>query len=159
MTLMPGLRARWDEISVRERRLVLGAVALMLGALLWWVAVAPALATLRGAEGQHRLLDARLQQMLRLQAQAKALQAQPRMSYDDTRRAIEASVQSLGPVAQLTVAGDRATVTLKAIAPDAMAQWLMQARLNARVVPGEARLVRNATGNWDGTLVLSLGAQ
>lgn len=159
MKLLPGLRARWDEISVRERRLVLGAVALMLGALLWWVAVAPALATLRAAEGQHRLLDARLQQMQRLQAQAKALQAQPRMSYDDTRRAIEASVQSMGPVAQLTVAGDRATVTFKAIAPDAMAQWLMQARLNARVVPGEARLVRNATGGWDGTLVLSLGAQ
>jgi general secretion pathway protein M len=37
-----------------------------------------------------------------------------------------------------------------------LAQWLAQARLNARVVPSEAHLVQSATGTWDGTLVLNL---
>ena len=29
-------------------------------------------------------------------------------------------------------------------------------RSNARAIPGEAKLARNATGGWDGTLVLAL---
>lgn len=159
MKLMALLQARWAEASGRERRLLLGALVLVLGAAIWWVALAPALATLRAAEGQHRVLDAQLQQMQSLQAQAKALQGQPRMSPEDMRRALDASVKPLGAAAQLVVAGDRATVTFKGIAPDTLAQWLAQARLNARVVPGEAHLLRNATGTWDGTVVLSLGPQ
>ena len=43
------------------------------------------------------------------------------------------------------------------LSPDALAQWLVQARLNARALPSEARLVRSAAGTWDGTLVLNLG--
>ena len=49
-----------------------------------------------------------------------------------------------------------ALVTLAGVPPDALAQWLAQARINARAVPGEARLQRNAAGQWDGTLVLNL---
>ena len=158
MKLPPLLQARWNGISGREQHLLLAALALVLAAVLWWVGLAPALATLRAAEGQHRLLDAQLQQMQRLQQQVKTLQAQPRMASDDARRMLEASVkQQFAGTAQMAVAGERVTVTLKGASADAVAHWLAQARLNARAVPAEARLVRNGAGTWDGILVLNLG--
>jgi general secretion pathway protein M len=102
------------------------------------------------------LLDAQLQQMRSLQAQAQALQAQPRIAADEARRLLDASVKSFGATAQLQIAGDRATVTFKGASADALAQWLLQVRLNVRAVPGEARLLRGASGNWDGTVTLNL---
>ena len=156
MNTLSLLTARWQGVSTRERRLVLLAVTLVLAALLWWVGVAPALSTLRAAEGQRRLLDAELQQMRDLQAQAKALQAQAPLAADEARRLLEASVKPLGATAQLTLAGERATVTLKGVSADALAQWLVQVRLNVRSVPSDARLVRGANGAWDGTLTLNI---
>lgn len=159
MTLPPQLQARWDSVSRREQRLLLAALALVLGAVLWWLALAPALATLRTAERQHQLLDAQAQQMLRLQAQAQTLQAQAPLSLAEARRLLEASVKPLGAAARLSVLGERVTLNLQGITPDALAQWLAQARLNARAVPSEARLLRNAAGTWDGMLVLTLSAR
>ena len=154
------LSARWRALAGRERLLVLTGLALLFVALLWWLALAPALATLRTAEQQQRLLDTQLQQMLRLQEQAKALHAQPSMALDEARRLLEASTrQQFGASAQLTVLGERATVTLKGASADALAQWLSQVRLNARAVPAEARLQRSAAGTWDGTLALNLSAR
>ena len=60
------------------------------------------------------------------------------------------------------MAGERATVTLKDASADALAEWLAQARLNARSVPLEARLVRASTAGistWSGVLVMSLPAR
>ena len=56
----------------------------------------------------------------------------------------------------MTVMGERVTVTLKGVSADALAQWLVQARLNARALPSEAHWVRSGPGTWDGTLVLNL---
>lgn len=156
MKLPQPLQARWNGSSRREQRLVLAALALLAGALLWWVGLAPSLATLRSADRQRQVLDAQLQQMQGLQAQAKTLQAQPRQAFDDAQRLLEASVRSLGTTAQMTVLGERATLTLKGVSADTLAQWLVQARLKARAMPAQARLVRNAEGTWDGTLVLNL---
>ncbi|MDB5851588.1 MAG: ral secretion pathway protein GspM [Rhodoferax sp.] len=166
MKLPASLQLQWDRLAPRERRSVAAALALVAIALLWWVALAPALRTLRGAEAQHQLLDAQLQTMHRLQAEAQALQAQPKLGFEEALRALEASVrQRFGTTAQLSVVGDRATVTLKGASADALAQWLAQARINARALPAEARLQRSpgavpATGpTWDGTLVMSLPAR
>lgn len=153
------LQARWAAISRREQRMLLVALAIVLGALLWWVSLAPALATLRAVETQHRQLDAQLLQMQRLQAQAKTLQAQTPLSFSEARRLLDSSVKPLGTTAQLVVSGERVTVMLKGASADALAQWLAQARLNARAVPSEARLVRSAAGTWDGTLVLTLSTR
>ena len=168
------LRQRWDGLGRRERRLVLVAGALVTAALLWWIALAPALATLRLAQEQHLRLDAQMQQMQTLKAQAAVLAAQPKVLPDDARRSLETSLQqTLGASAQMGVAGNRATVTLKGASPDALAQWLTQARINARASTAEVRLVRavapspGAAGNsaaslalapmrWDGTVVLNL---
>jgi general secretion pathway protein M len=64
--------------------------------------------------------------------------------------------QRLGAAARTLIAADRATIPLTGAAPEAVAQWLSQARANARVLPSEARLNRNASGLWEGTVVLSL---
>lgn len=162
------LRSRWDALGTRERRLTVVATVLVAGALLWWLALAPALATLRQASEQHTRLDAQMQEMQTMKAQAASMAALPKISLDDAKRTLEAGLkQSLGASAQMSMAGNRVTVTLKAAPADALAQWLLQARINARALPVEVRLVKAAlsvpatpvasTGvNWDGAVVLSL---
>lgn len=151
------LRARWAVLAPREQALVAAAAALVVLALLWWLAIGPAVSTLRSAESRHRALDAQLQQMRRLQAQARAMQAQPKLNHDEAMRQLEAAIrQQLGASARYAIAGDRVTITLTNTPAQALAQWLSQVRTNARAIPGEARLARNAAGGWDGSLVLTL---
>jgi general secretion pathway protein M len=159
MNLLRQWQIRWRAVPAREQRLALLALLATSLALLWWLALAPALAVLRAAPAQHRAQDGQLQQMLGLQAQAKALQAQPVLPVDQTRLALEAALKPLGPGAQMAVQVDRATVTLKAVPAAALAQWLATARQNAHAAPMEAHLVRNPAGSWDGTLVLNLGGR
>jgi general secretion pathway protein M len=151
------LKARWEGLAAREKMLTAGAGALIVVALIWLVLLGPALGTLRSAETQRRALDEQLRQMQALQAQAQALQAQPKQNHDDAVRLLELSVrQRLGTSGRILIAGDRATVTLTGTSPDALAQWLTQARVNARALPSEARVARNGAGLWEGTLVLAL---
>ena len=163
------VQARWQTLAAREQTLLLTAAGVVGLALVWWLLIAPPVATLRQADALQRSLDAQAQKMQVLQAQALALQSQPKLSRDDALRALEASIkQRLGAGAQLNVLGERVTVTLKNIPAEALAQWLVQARVNARAIPSEARLVRSTNpatppipGSrtpvaWDGTLVLSL---
>jgi general secretion pathway protein M len=154
------LRQRWAMLAPRERTLAVAAAALVGLALVWWVALGPALATLRSADAQHRALDAQLQSMKRLQAQARDMQGQPRQNPNEAIRQFEASIrQQLGTAARYSIAGDRVTVTLTNAPAAALAQWLSQVRTNARAIPGEAKLTRNAGGGWDGNLVLTLPAR
>lgn len=154
------LRARWEALAPREKIMVAGASAVVLVVLVWLIAVRPALNVLRASEAQHRALDAQVQQMMTLQQQARALQSQPKLGHDEALRLLEVSLQQrLGTTGRLTVNGDRATVTLTGTPADALARWLTQARVDARAVPSEARLSRNTSGLWEGTLVLSLPAR
>lgn len=154
------VHARWAQLAPRERNLLGLALALIGLALLWQLLLAPALRTLRTAPAQTQALDTQLQRMQALQAQAKALQQQAPLSYDEALRALnQATKQTLGATAQISVSAERATVTLQAASADALAQWLTQARLNARSTPLEARLNRIATPGgvtWSGVLVMSL---
>ena len=169
---MSALTRWWGGLARREQgMLTLAAVVLSLG-LLWLVGIAPAVATLRASSAQHALVDTQLQSMQALAAQAKLLRTQRVLSSDEIQRNLENSVrQTLGTSATLSVSDARASLTLKAAHPDALALWLSQARINARVVPSEARLLRSpspsgtapapasgASGNvlWDGVLVLAL---
>lgn len=141
---------------MNERRLILTAFWLILAALLWWLAIAPAIKTIKEAPAQHRTLDAQLQSMRALSAEAKNLQNQPKLSLDEAQRALQSSVtQRFGTAAQLNLSGERANLNLKNANPQELAMWLTQARVNARALPTEAKLSKNGNG-WDGTLVLSL---
>jgi general secretion pathway protein M len=159
MNLMAQMQQRWRELAAREQRLLLLSLVVVGLALLWWLAVAPALTVLKAAPGQHQLLDAQLEHMQRLQAQAQALQAQPAISAEAAQRVLEASLKPLGAAAQMTSQLDRLTVTFKDISADALAQWLATARQNAHAVPTEAHLVRNPASHWNGAVVMTLGAR
>jgi general secretion pathway protein M len=154
------LRARWAGLAPREQALIAGAAGLVLLALLWWVALAPAFGTLRTADAQHRALDTQLQHMRRLQVQARAMQGQPRQNPDESMRQLEAAIrQQLGVSARYDIDGPRVTVTLTNTPAAALGQWLSQVRTNARAIPGDAKLTRNAAGGWDGRVVLTLPAR
>lgn len=153
------VRQAWQAQPPRQRALLAIAAGLVAGTLAWWLALGPALATLRGAPAQHASLDAQLQRMQALQAQARAMQSRPRMNRDDALRALEASVRPLGNGARLVPAGDSVTLTVNGVTGEALARWLAQARLDARAQAGEARLARNPQGGWDGTVVLALPAR
>jgi general secretion pathway protein M len=184
---MNAVAQRWASLAAREKTMVVGAGIVVGLALLWWVALAPALQTLRAANAQHAQADAQLQSMLLLAAEATALRGQRALGYEESLRNLENSVkQTFGAGATLSVSDARASLTLKAVSADALAQWLSQARINARVVPSEARLQRHnlaasagvavpsstagsATSTaaaaspapvlWDGVLVLALPAR
>lgn len=155
------LQARWALLPGREKNLLRLAAGLVLAAILWLWLLSPALTTLRQAAAQASLLNQQLQQMSALQAQAQALQSRPPLGYDEAQRALTlATQQALGASARLQVSGERATVTVQAASAEALAQWLAQARLNARSVPLEARLSRapgaSAGATWNGVVVMSL---
>lgn len=153
-------QARWAGLAPKERTGISVAISVVVLAIVWLAVVGPGLQQWRAAETKARALDAQLQQMQTLQAQAQAIQAQPALAYDDAVRALKlATQQALGATAQISVLGDRASVTLQNAPPQALAQWLTQARLNARAVPFEARLTR-APGPgpllWNGTITMAL---
>jgi general secretion pathway protein M len=146
----------WRQLKVNERRLISVAFWVILAALLWLFAIAPALKTINDAPEQHRALDAKLQSMRTLAIEAKTLQSQPKLAFDDAQKALQSAVtQRFGSAAQLNLTGERASLTLKNANPQELAQWLTQARVNARALPSEAKLNKNGDG-WDGTLVLNL---
>lgn len=158
---METLRNYWRQMKQREKRLLRLVTALVLTALLWWLALAPALKTLGQAPEQHRSLDTQLQAMQSMSAEARALQNQPKLGLEEAQRALQSSVtQRFGNSpnsAQLNIVGERATLTLKSANPQELALWLTQARVNARALPSEVKLSRSANGNgWDGSLVLNL---
>ncbi len=158
------LKTKWAALAPRERYAIAVAAALTALALLWWIALAPALHTLSTARGEHARLDAQMQQMVTLRMQAKALQAKPRANRDDALHALQESVRNgLGPNTRIQpgIAGETSNVILRGAAPEALAQWLTQARGNAQAVPREVHLTRaqaadNATPSWDGTIVMAL---
>lgn len=161
----------WGQLAARERRLVLLATGLVSLAMLWWVALAPALKTLAQAPARHAQLDAQLQRMQALSAKAEQLKNMPAINRNESLRALEvATTRHLGNTATLSVLGDQATVTLKSAAAEPLALWLADVRINARVTPAEARLTQGTPGAnpaaqppgptaavWSGTLTLALG--
>ncbi|QSI29094.1 type II secretion system protein M [Variovorax sp. RKNM96] len=178
MNFSEQLKARWAALAMRERQMVGAAIALVALALLWWIALAPALRTLAAAPAEHAQLDAQLQQMATLQNRAKALQSQPRLARDEALRSLETSVREglgVNNAQLMTAGGDGATVTLRATPASTVAQWLAQARGNAHAVPREVHLTRApatppAPGSkdkdapqlpqvrWEGTVVMALPA-
>ena len=157
------LQARWAGLPGREKNGIQLAGLLVLSFLLWQVSVGPSLGTLRTADAQARALGAQMQAMQAMQLQAQAVQKQPALAFDEAVRALTAATkQTLGASAQLVLAGERASITVKDASPDALAEWLTQARLNARSALIEARIVRASTPGgpvWKGVLVMGLPAR
>jgi general secretion pathway protein M len=150
------VRARWKALAAREQRLLALAFAVVLLALLWWVALQPAIRTLRSAPAEHDRLDGQLQAMQRLAAEAGALRATPPVTMEQAAAALTAATERLGGRGRLSLQGERAVLTLDGVGSQALRDWLAEARSGARARPVEVQLTRGAQG-FSGTLVVALG--
>lgn len=168
-TALEPLRQRWAGLAQREQNLVLIAGSILLLALVWWVALAPALQSLRTAPVRHAAADRELQNMLQMQAQAELLRQQPQTNNADVRAQLEQSVKTeMAATAQLQWLGNRAQITLSNTPAPALARWLSQVRDNSHASVAEMKLNRaavdtaDASANtaaitrWSGNLLLDL---
>ena len=132
---------------------------LLVAALLWWLALAPALLTLRTAPAKIEALDAQLQDMQRMAAEVSELRATPAIALPAAQAALNAAAQRLGDRARVSLQGENAVVEFSRIDGEALGAWLAEVRLNARARVVEAQLKRAAAGGYDGKLVLALGGR
>lgn len=157
--LLSGWRSRWAAFAPRERRLLTVAAAVLGLFLLWTVAIAPAWRTLRSAPAQLDALDAQLQQMQALAAEAGRLRGAPPVALDQAQAALSAATERLAsPASKLSLQGERALLTLKGVGAPQLSAWLAEARAGARAQVVEATLSQAGPGVYDGSLTLALGA-
>lgn len=154
------LKARWNQLADQERSMITVIAALLVFAVVWLQLLAPARVTLRTAETQAKVLGAQMQQMQKMRSEALDLQKQPALNFDAALKALSAlTQQTLGAHAQMTNTSEHASVTLREVPADVLAQWLVQARINARSVPIEAQLSRSSADGqvaWNGVVLMSL---
>ena len=159
MSGLAPLRARaaaaWQGLAPRERRLVALAAGVVGLALLWALAVQPAWRTLARAPAEIDRLDAQLQTMRALAAEAQALRDTPPVPPEQAQAALQAATARLGEQAQLAPAGDRIIVRFNGVAPSALREWLAEARAGARARPVAAALQRSGEG-FSGSVELVL---
>ena len=149
--------AYWRSRAPRER-LALGAAAAVLGLfVVWLLFVQPAWRTLRETPAQLDALDAQLQQMQRLAAESQSLRGVAAVTQVQAAAALKSATDRLGDKGRLSMQGDRASLTLNGVSPEALRGWLLEARSAARVRPVEAQLARGPQG-FTGTLVVSLSS-
>lgn len=137
------VQAAWRQRPARERRLVLLGVWVLGLALLWQMALAPALATWQIAPQRQAELDAQTRQMLQLQAEARQLKAPARIARPTAIAAVESSARALlGADSQVQAQGEQLQVKFSAASAAGLAQWLTQSREQAQALPVAARLDR-----------------
>lgn len=182
--LLTQIQTTFERLAPRERTLVVVACGLLGLALIWWIALAPALQTYRESDGAHAKLDTELAQMQSLAAEAKRLKAAPVVSAKEAELWLVQSVKKLGKSNASTVnlpAGGMnsglAQVTLAGADAAALANWLTEARTAAGLIPVEAHWKRSAQADkpstagaastastaasaalWDGSITLKLAA-
>jgi len=130
--LLHPLRAHWHKLAAREQNLILLATALAALTLLWSLALAPALRSLRTAPERHAQAEQQLRRMLLLQAEAEQLRNITRPAPGDVRTLLQSALaQELGNTAQLQWTGDgSARITLAGAAAPALARWLARSARN-----------------------------
>ncbi len=145
-----------QALPPRERRAVAIAAAVIGIALVWMVGVAPALRTLDQAPAQINALDAQLQTMQGLAAEARELRGVAPVSAGQAALALQSATDRLGAAGRITVQGDRATLSLTGVTGEGLRAWLAEARSGARARPVEAQLTRGPQG-YSGTLTVTVG--
>ncbi|PPE66657.1 type II secretion system protein GspM [Caldimonas caldifontis] len=146
---------RWNALEARERTLVQFTGAVVALAVLWWVALQPALRTLRETPQQLAEIRTQTQHMQRLAQEARELRGAPPVASAQATRALQASAERLGEGGRLNLQGDRATLTVQGLPGDVLWAWLGEARSAARARPVDVQLTRSGNG-YNGTIVLVL---
>ncbi len=147
---------RWRALPPRERLgLTLAGVAIGI-AVVWMIAVAPALRTLRETPAQIDELDAKLQSMQRMAVESRELRGAAPVPATQAALALKSATDRLGEKGRIAVQGDRATLTLSGVTGETLRAWLTEARSGARARPVEAQLSKGQQG-YAGTIVLTIG--
>jgi general secretion pathway protein M len=147
---------RWRAMPPRERLgLSLAGMAIAI-ALVWLIAVAPALRTLREAPTQIDALDRQLQSMQRMAIEARELRGTAPVPATQAALALKSATDRLGDRGRISVQGDRATLTLSGVTGETLRSWLNEARSGARARPVEAQLTRGTQG-YAGTIIVTIG--
>jgi general secretion pathway protein M len=146
----------WRARTPRERQAVVVVAAVLLLFVFWSGLVQPALRTVTSAPAQLDKLEVQYQKMQQVAAESTVLRAAPRVSPTQTTVALKTATDRLGERGKLVVQGDRATLTLTNLSPDALRGWLLEVRSGARARPTEAQLQRTPQG-YTGTLGLAIG--
>lgn len=157
-SLRAAWQARWSAMAPRERRLATAAAWLAGLTLVLMVGIRPAWKTLNQTPVQLREVEQQLDTMRRLADETQVLRQRPPVPPAQAEAALKSATDRLGASARLSVQGDRATVTFNGVQGDALATWLDEVRVGARVKPLEARLQQTEMGRYAGTLVLALTA-
>lgn len=150
-------RRLWKARTRSERRALSLLAAVILLFLGWLLLVQPALRVARDAPAQIDRLEAELQQVQRLAAETASLRGTSTLAPGQATAALRATTDRLGDKGKLTLQGDRATLTLSGVSPEALRAWLVEARAAARTRPVEAQLTRSAQG-YSGSVVLQYGS-
>lgn len=165
------LQTAWQHRAPRERQLLSAAAVLLLLALMWHKAIAPALHTWREAPARQAALDAQTSRMQQLQAQAQSLKKPTPITRAEALRWLEANIPpSLGKDTKWSLQGEQLSVILSGTPADQLAAWLSNARERAQALPVQAQLQQTPTANdasksptdgyhavrWSGSLLLSL---
>lgn len=146
----------FEQRAPREQRLFSALAVLAVAALVWWLAIAPALQTYKGTNAAHAKLDAQLSHMQAMADEAKQLKAMSPISRAQSQAWLEGAIKKLGK-ASMSAQGGRIQINFVGVTPEALALWLAQAHRNAQLLPIQANWKRSANvadALWDGSLVM-----
>ena len=147
------VRERWAGLQPRERMGLSAALVLLALFLVWSQLLAPGLRLWREAPAQHLRLDAQMQRMLDLRAQAEALKGQTMKAPEQWLEGLAVATRSLG-ASELVWSGNTANVRLQNCTPQALARWLSDLGPLWQLQLSQASLKLNEEGLWQGQLTV-----
>jgi len=148
------LQSWWATLALRERRLVALAAAVLLVYALWGLALQPAWRTTRELPRKLDQLDAELQAMRTLAAEARELRNTPPLAPGQEAAALKAATERLGGKGRLLQQGPRTVLAVEGVSGEELRAWLAEARSGARARPVAAQLKRVPQG-YSGTITVT----
>ena len=147
----------WSQLTLRDRRMIAAGAGVLALYLVWAVALAPALTTLRRAPAELATLQAQEQRMQALAQVAQALRGVRPVPPAQAAQALNTATARLGAQARISVQGERAVLTLQGVAAPQIMAWLAEVRAGARARVSQAALTQSAPGMFSGTVTVVIG--
>jgi general secretion pathway protein M len=146
---------KFAQLRPREQTGIRWALVVLGSAVLWFVAIAPALQVWQKSQSQLSVLAQQHADMLALQAQAKQWQSRSALSTEASVQMLQSLCANLGEKVKCSRQALRMTVDVKGVSPQALAQAWAQARSQAQAVLLETHLQRQGDA-WNGQWIWTL---
>jgi general secretion pathway protein M len=152
---MSALDTWLSQRSQREQLGIKCALGLVLLFVVWQWVVFPALKVLQSSEAQHTRLALQTAQMQAMEQQAKQLRKQSLISPSQAAQSLQSLASNLDGRVIFNRQGQRVTLAIKALSPQALADLLNQIRSQTHAQVQEAQLLF-INQAWEGHLLLAL---